>query len=88
MKALATAIINLAAFIELSGDDIIDPDSAVSAMEQLAADLNEASAGEIEFLKAAIREHIGLMPHNRSQADQARVNFLLDFLETLTEAND
>lgn len=51
MKALATAIIHLATFIELSGDEIIDADAAAGALEQLSADLNEASSGEIEFLK-------------------------------------
>ncbi|HAL70439.1 MAG TPA: hypothetical protein DCP71_01535 [Verrucomicrobiales bacterium] len=88
MKALTTAIIHLATFIELSGDDVIDPDSAVSALEQLGADLKEASVGEIEFLKAAIRDEIGKMPENRTPADQMRGNFLLDFLETLGEAQD
>jgi len=33
MKALAKAILNLAAFMELSSDDVIDPDSAEGVRE-------------------------------------------------------
>lgn len=34
-------IIDFAAFLELSGDDIIDPDAAVTQLENLASDLQE-----------------------------------------------
>ena len=74
----------MAAFLELSGDDTINPDAAVKALEQLSCDLSEASNGEIEYLKAVIREQIGKLPAvSRSPLDQARAEFLLDFMEDL-----
>lgn len=85
MKAIATALLNLAAFIELSGDDVIDPDSAVKALEQLSADLGEAEAGEKEYLKALMRQQIGSMPDNRSQAQQRLAEFYLDLMEQLDD---
>jgi hypothetical protein len=85
MKAIGTALLNLAAFIELSGDDVIDPDSAVKALEQLSADLGMAEPSEKEYLKGLMRQEIGSMPKDRSEADQARVEFYLDFMEQLDE---
>lgn len=84
MKAFATALLNMASFIELSGDETIDPDSAVAALEQLACDLHDATPGEIEYLKAAIREQVGhLSSEARTPDDQRKVDFLLNFLENL-----
>ena len=79
MKALATALINLTAFVELSEDDIVDPDSAASALEHLANDLRDASLTEVECLKTAIREQIS---KPLSDGD-SRVAFLSGFLENL-----
>lgn len=84
MKTLAKALINLTAFVELSGDETINPDSAVQALEQLSYDLSEATPGEIEYLKAVIRERIGKLPlDSRTPQDQIRVDFLLNFLENI-----
>lgn len=84
MKALATAIINLAAFIELSSDETIDPDAAVAALEQLASDLQSAGTGEIEYLRAAIRQEIGNLPfESRDSNDHRRVEFLMNFIGNL-----
>jgi hypothetical protein len=52
MKALARSLIQAALFLELSGDDVVDPDSAVRALESIAHEL--ADAGEAERL--ALRE--------------------------------
>lgn len=46
MKHLCRAIIWNACFLELSGDDVIDPDSAVKALEDIAAALQEATEEE------------------------------------------
>ena len=83
MKALAKAILNLSSFIELSSDDVIDPDSAVKALEQLASDLSEATPGEVEYLKAAIRQEIVELGEDRTPEQQSRVTFLLDFMENI-----
>ena len=81
MKALAKAILNMAAFLELSSDDVVDPDSAVNALEQLAADLQDATAGEIEYLKAAIRQEIVEIGDERTPEQSDRIEFFLDFME-------
>ncbi|HEJ3814683.1 TPA: hypothetical protein SL458_003832 [Pseudomonas aeruginosa] len=41
-KNLAKAIAEIAVFLEFSGDKVIDQDSAVQTMEQLASTLQEA----------------------------------------------
>jgi hypothetical protein len=39
MKALARSVIEALLFLEMSGDDIVDPDSALRAMENIAHEL-------------------------------------------------
>ena len=82
MKTTAQALLNLAAFVELSDDSVIDRDSAVKALEQLLADLNSGEAGEREYLKALMRQEIGSMT-DRSSEQQRRVDFYLDLMEEL-----
>jgi hypothetical protein len=48
MDTIARALVNAAAFLEFSPDDIVDPDSAVKAMEDIAFALRNANAEEIE----------------------------------------
>lgn len=88
MKAFATAIINLAAFIEFSSGKTIDPKTATAALEQLARDLQGASAGEIEYLRALIRQEIGNMPfESRDSNGHRKVEFLVNFIENLGVAD-
>ena len=81
MKSLAKSILNLAAFLELSSDDVINPDSAVKALEQLASDLKGATTGEIEYLKAAIRQEIVEIGEDRTPEQQDRIDFFLDIMD-------
>ena len=53
MQTLANAILDLAAFIERSDEETIDPDAAVRALEGLAATLSAASSSEISAVLAA-----------------------------------
>ncbi len=46
MKSLAQAVVDAAAFLELSGDDVVSPDAAVDALESIAAALSEATREE------------------------------------------
>ena len=82
MKTIAKALLNLAAFVELSDDSVIDPDSAVGALEQFLADLNSGDQGEREYLKGIMRQEIGSL-NDRSEEEQARVTFYLDLMEQL-----
>ncbi len=53
MDNIARALLNAAAFLEFSLDDIVDPDSAVKALEDIAFALQNASAEEIESIRRA-----------------------------------
>jgi len=46
MKNLCRAIIWNACFLEMSGDDIVDPDSAVKALEDMAVIMQAATEEE------------------------------------------
>ncbi len=74
--AIARAIIELALFLELSDDDTVDPDAAVSALEGLAAnlasaspearasllqELNAMSSSNPEIAAAGLAEGLGLL---------------------------
>ena len=53
MKNLCYAIIGLARFLECSSEDLIDPDEAVAAMEEMAATLQAATLPERRAFVAA-----------------------------------
>ena len=61
MKGVCTALLNMAAFIESADDSMIDPDSAMRALEQLLHDLNAGEPGEREYLRGIMRQEIGNM---------------------------
>jgi hypothetical protein len=82
MKAICTALLNMAAFVESADDSIIDLDSAVKALEQLVYDLNTGDSGEREYLKGIMRQEIGSMGE-RTPNDQAKVEFYLNLMEQL-----
>jgi hypothetical protein len=56
MKNLCRAIISSACFLELSEDDVVDPDSAVEALESIAATLQTATDDEKRAFREACRE--------------------------------
>jgi hypothetical protein len=77
MRQLAKAIVDTLAFLELSGDDVIDPDTAVKVMEMIAATLKEATPEEREALAAAAMAELNA----QSAADASEE--VLDFYEHL-----
>lgn len=81
MKSLAHAVINLAAFIELSSDDAINSDAAVQALEQLASDLENAESEEIEHLEAVIRQKLFELGEERTPEQEKLAEFYSNFLE-------
>jgi hypothetical protein len=58
MQSLAKAIVDMAAFIEISDDSTVDPDAAVEALESLSVTLSNANPLEISAIKAAISERL------------------------------
>ena len=81
MKTLAKALIETAAFIDLSDDDVIAPDDAVRELEGIAYTLHSASPEEIAAIREALREMV-----DASQTDAAREvarKFSAAFLESI-----
>ena len=78
MNALASAVVHALAFLELSDDDVINPDSACSAMEMLAVDLQECTPAEKAALQQAINNE--LMIQKAKKAPQYVLEFYHDIL--------
>lgn len=77
MNTLAKALLNLAAFLELSGDDVVDPDSAIAAMEDAAATLQDATPAERQALVAAAKSLA------KQTTDRQRRKFYSGFMESV-----
>lgn len=75
---VVAALIHVASFLELSGDDAVDPDAATKAMEHLGFYLGRLPARKI----AAIREQLDrIAAHAQAQGwDQEAVEFLAEFM--------
>jgi hypothetical protein len=56
MKSLCQAIIWTACFLEFSEDNVIDPDSAIKALEDIEATLQAATREEKEAFASACNE--------------------------------
>lgn len=83
MKHLAKAMVDALAFLELSGDDVIDPDNAVQAMEMLAATLRDCSPDERKALSEAGAAE--LTDQIAAGAPAETVEFYETFMEHLFE---
>ncbi len=81
MKSLARALVESAAFIELSADDVIDPNSAVRALEYVVYALKDASADEKRALVAYCREQAAAIATMPMPRDEERRQFYLNFEE-------
>ncbi len=58
MKALARSVIEAALFLETSGDEVVDPDAAVRALEGIAHELASSSKAERLALREVLDELI------------------------------
>jgi hypothetical protein len=56
MKTIAKALIETAASLELSGEDVIGLDGSVKAIEDLAHTLKSASPEELAAMRLALQE--------------------------------
>jgi hypothetical protein len=79
MQTLAKALIDAAAFLELSGDDVIHPDAAVRALESIGATLQSASPSELSAVRAALSDLIAAERAGLARAD--RLQFYEQFFE-------
>jgi hypothetical protein len=66
MESLCKSLISALVFLELSGDDVVDPDSAIAAAEAIAAELQSASAEEkAAFIRACAQEAAAIRSTSR-----------------------
>ena len=72
MQTLARALIDTAAFIALSGDDVIHPDDAVRALESIGHTLRAASPAELSAIRAALSDLIAAERSGGARADLLR----------------
>lgn len=77
MQHLAKAIVEALAFLELSGEDMVDPEAAVRTMEVIAATLQGATQEERDAVVAA-----AMLELNAQSANDAPEE-MLDFYEHL-----
>ena len=83
MKHLARAVVESFAFLELSDDDTVDPDDAVSAMEGLSAILSECSTAERKALATAAAA--ALKEEQSSEPREESLEFYSTFIQCLFE---
>lgn len=86
MHKLATALLHTAAFLELSGDDVIDPDSVVKAMEDLVVDLQGCTMEERSALQEAIANEVKIL--KKAKASEETIEFYEEFFENFGLSED
>ena len=79
-EILLKAIIDLAAFLELSGDDILDPDAATTQLDNLTAVLSGLTQPERDKFIAYIEKMSKDFAEHGS--DERFLRFLLSFPES------
>jgi hypothetical protein len=77
VRTLANAILDLAAFLELSDDETVDSRAALKALEWLVHSLHSANADELEALRRAVADQLA------EEKNPARIAFLSAFSENL-----
>jgi hypothetical protein len=83
MKNLCRTIIWNACFLELSGDDVIDPDSSVRALEDMAVTLQEATVEEKAAFAATCSEEAAAMSMKHDPASAKTAEFIRGLPESL-----
>lgn len=81
MESLVRALLSTAAFLELSGDEVVDPDAAVQAFEQMSHYLQEAGPAEREVIGRVAREWA-----SEARAKGAEGAASADFFDSFLEA--
>jgi len=79
MRALASAVVEALAFLELSDDDHVDSAAAVGAMEAIVARLKDATEEELRALRAAVLHENN--ERNKLNADEHVLDFYENFFE-------
>jgi hypothetical protein len=77
---LMKAIVDFAAFLSLSTDDVVNPDAAVAQLEQLAGTLSQLNADERRTFSNFVE---GMKKSEKSSANQDRLEFLDSLVQNL-----
>lgn len=84
-RTLMMAIVNMAAFLELSGEDVVRTDAAVSELDLLSGTLEGLTKEEkgqfVEFLKEQI------IKEERGATRPDYLRFLGSFIEDFTDSD-
>jgi hypothetical protein len=72
-KNLMTVVVETLAFLELSGDDVLNPDAALSQLEGAAATLDLLSPAEKAELVKFIRDYAD--EEEREKGPRERIDF-------------
>lgn len=80
MKALARALVNAAAYLELTGEEGVDPESALQALEEIAYNLSYCTGDEKKALAAVLADM------RASELDNGARPEMLDFLDTFLDS--
>ncbi|MBP6865857.1 MAG: hypothetical protein KBC32_11405 [Candidatus Didemnitutus sp.] len=88
MKHLVQALVETAAFIELSGEEVIDLDASVQALEQIVHSLSEATDEEKRALTGYCLEKAAAIAAQPVPRDEERRAFYLNFEEAFGLSND
>jgi hypothetical protein len=83
MKSLAKAVVEAAAFLELTGDDVVNPDSAVQALESVRDAPRGATGEEKQAILDYCRDQASLLKAARSEQEQRRRDFYSGFGEAI-----
>jgi hypothetical protein len=80
------SLLHCAAFLEFSGDEVVDPDSAIEAMEQVSTYLGSLEPDEVETLSTQMERIVRHAKQEKWPEDL--VDFLTDFLENFGVVGD
>ena len=86
MKALARALVNAAAFLELSDDKALDPELAVQALEEIGLHLSQSTPEERKALAEVLAEMRALELETGPRAEV--LEFLDNFLTSFGLADE
>jgi hypothetical protein len=83
MKFLAEAVVESAAFLALSGDGVINPDSAVKELESMSHRLRSASEAEKNALLEYCHQQLSRLSTAEARLNQERRDFYQRFFEAM-----
>lgn len=80
MDALAKAVVNALAFLELSPDDAVAPDAAAEAMNRILDQLDHCTPEERRAIEQAVMDEYNAA--NEAEAPEETIDFYENFMDT------